>query len=212
MDNFYHDIRNKRCIIYSFGIADHYAFESDMGKLGCVVHAYDPTVELPSSPTKNVHFKKIGLGHFTGNMKVRSNNDPKNLTKPLPVTTLKDAIVRNGDFGKEITYIKVDIESAELKAIPEWIESGILKNVRQIGIELHTGQLYVDKKDRPRVTKSLLKSMLQMYDDLGFRHVSYSPNTCVGKDADSLGKRYYTFMDIVLYKPYTYEMKQEEMQ
>ena len=52
-----------------------------------------------------------------------------------------------------------------------------------------------------KVTKSLLRSLLELYE-LGFRHVSYSPNTCVGKVEDALGQRYYTFMDIVLFKPY----------
>ena len=40
-----------------------------------------------------------------------------------------------------------------------------------------------------------------MYD-LGFRHVSYSPNACVGKSQDPIGGQYYAFMDIVLFKPY----------
>ena len=66
MDNFYNDILNKKCIIYSFGISNDYHFEEEMGSLGCVVYAYDPTVSLPLSPAQNVYFKKMGLGHFIG--------------------------------------------------------------------------------------------------------------------------------------------------
>ena len=58
----------------------------------------------------------------------------------MSVIALKNAITRNGDLGKEITCLKVDVESAEIKAIPEWIKSGALKNVRQISVELHTGE------------------------------------------------------------------------
>ena len=35
------------------------------------------------------------------------------------------------DTGRNISYLKVDIEGAEIAAIPEWIQSGILDSVRQ---------------------------------------------------------------------------------
>ena len=116
------------------------------------------------------------------------------------IETLKEMIEKNGDLGKEITYLKVDIESAEIKAIPEWIQSGILQNVRQIGVELHTGKIFFDKPNRAKVAKGLLKAISQLYD-MGFRHISYDPNTCVGRSQDH-DKRYYTYVDISLYKPY----------
>ena len=201
MDNFYKDIPEQKCVIYSFGIADDFTFEREMGSLGCIVHAYDPTVNLTSYPAKNVHFKKLGLGHLKGKMKMTINYDNNRLSEPLPTTTLKDAIVSNGDLGKEITYLKIDIESSEIKAIPEWIKSGVLKNVRQIGIELHTGKVFFnDKIKQARAAKSLLRAISKLHD-LGFRHISYSPNTCVGKSQDS-GGQYYTFADIVLFRPY----------
>ena len=92
-------------------------------------------------------------------------------------------------------------EEEILKAIPEWIQSRVLENVRQIGIELHTGKVYFDRKGQTDAAKKLLKFTTELYD-LGFRHISYSPNTCVGKSQDPNGQ-YYTFIDIVLYKPYT---------
>ena len=197
MDNFYNDILNKRCIIYSFGISNDYHFEEEMGSLGCVVYAHDPTVSLPLSPAQNVYFKKVGLGHFKGKQVLFT---PNKRSEPLPITTLKDAISSNGHFGKEITYLKVDIESSEIKAIPEWIQSGVLENVRQIGMELHTGKVFFDRKGQADAAKKLLKFISQLYD-LGFRHISYSPNTCMGKSQD-INEQYFTFIDIVLYKPY----------
>ena len=200
MDNFYKDIKAKNCTIYSFGISDDYRFEKQMGSIGCTVHAFDPTIDIPSSPAKKVYFKKLGLAHFNGEMKMTITHENNKLSEPLPVTTLKDAIKANGDLDKEITYLKVDIESSEIKSIPEWIESGVLQNIRQIGIELHTGKIFFDKPNRAKAVKSLLKSISKLYD-LGFRHISYDPNTCVGKSQDHAGQ-YYTFVDIVLYKPY----------
>ena len=206
MDNFFKDIKSGSCVIYSFGISNDYSFEEKMGSIGCVVHAYDPTINLSPMPTKNVYFHKIGLSHFKGDMKVTVNYPKRGLSDPLPVTTLIDAINTNGDLGKEITYVKVDIESSEVKAIPQWIKSGILKHVRQIGIELHTGRSYFNRSGQAEAAKSLFKSISQLYD-LGFRHISYAPNLFVDKRQDHQNQ-YYTFIDIVLYKPYKLIEKQ----
>ena len=59
------------------------------------------------------------------------------------VLTLKDAIAKMGDTGKDITQLKVDIEGSELEAIHEWIQSGVLEDVHQIGIEFHTGKIFI---------------------------------------------------------------------
>ena len=55
------------------------------------------------------------------------------------MTTLAKAVESNGHANSTISYLKVDVESSEIKSIPEWLQTGALKNVRQIGIEMHTG-------------------------------------------------------------------------
>ena len=197
MDNFYSDIQNNTCLIYSFGIGVDYGFEEEMTRLGCFVHAYDPTDEMPK--LKNVKFHKIGLANFTGEMKL-FNNYNASWTNTLPVTTLKDAISSNGDLKKSITYLKVDIESAEINALSEWIESGVLDNIGQIGIELHTGSRFFDEKEIVHVVKTLMSSMSSL-QELGFRLVSYSPNKCVGKILSSM-EVYHSHVDIVLVRSY----------
>ena len=37
LDDIYRDIKNKKCLIYSFGIADDWTFEEYMASLGCKV-------------------------------------------------------------------------------------------------------------------------------------------------------------------------------
>jgi len=200
MDNFYTDIHNNSCTIYSFGIGSDYGFEEEMGRLGCMVHAYDPTHDMPK--LKNVKFHKLGLGHYTGEMKLY-NNYNHSWTKPLPVTTLKDAISNNGDLEKPITYLKVDIESAEINAMPEWIASGILDNIGQIGIELHTGRPFFDEKVMIQSAKQLITS-ISILQDLGFRLASYSPNKCIGKIWDPM-ELYHSLVDVVLVKTHIYK-------
>ncbi len=63
----------------------------------------------------------------------------------------QDVIASNGDLGKRITYLKVDVEGSELKSISEWIASGILDDVRQIGIEIHTAQDFVQGQGESNV-------------------------------------------------------------
>ena len=57
------------------------------------------------------------------------------------MTTLGDALRSNGHDESTVSYLKVDVENSEVEAIPEWISSGALENVRQIGVELHNYKL-----------------------------------------------------------------------
>ena len=47
--------------------------------------------------------------------------------------TLRDAIHEMGDSGKKISYLKVDLEGAELNSISNWIIDGLPKNIDQVG-------------------------------------------------------------------------------
>ena len=105
----------------------------------------------------------------------------------------------HGDFGKTITYLKVDVEGAELKSIREWIESGILDHVRQIGIEFHTGKDFVKESDVVPVLLRLVEDCRKLHD-LGFRLISSDLNGCAGSETDGRN-RYNPFFEIVFYKP-----------
>ncbi len=37
-----------------------------------------------------------------------------------------------GEEEKEISYLKLDVEGYEIKAMPDWPESGALNNVKQV--------------------------------------------------------------------------------
>ena len=116
------------------------------------------------------------------------------------MTTLGDAIRSNGHDKNTISYLKVDVENSEVEAIPEWISSGALENVRQIGVELHTGTGQFTSWERPGVLRQLLKSFHQLYQ-LGFRLISYAPNRCIGQGHDQDDRKFYTYANVVFYKP-----------
>jgi hypothetical protein len=149
-----------------------------------------PNVEL-------ISFSPLGLGNLNGK-KMITDNLNQNKKVLVDVVTLKESVKRMGDEGKKISYLKIDIEGSELDAVQEWIDSGILDNVDQIGIEFHTGELFLKEEKIAKKLYGLLESLKKLYI-LGFRIISYTPNNCVGKSQD-IEKRFYTFFDIVLYK------------
>ena len=60
----------------------------------------------------------------------------------------------------------MDVEGYELKAIPTWVSSGILKQIQQINLELHTGGRQLSAKEispGKKMPKYLLKFLNKSY-------------------------------------------------
>jgi len=49
------------CLIYSFGVGGSLEFEDTVDQLNCKVHAYDPTVDIPSTRGAHIRFQKLGV-------------------------------------------------------------------------------------------------------------------------------------------------------
>ena len=130
------------------------------------------------------------------------DSDHDNEKSLVQVLTLEDTIRSFGDEGKTIHYLKVDVEGHELKAIHNWLDSGILEVVQQIGLELHTGYDYIEKNQTAEVLYQILKTLKEIEDKYRFKLIDYKSNGCVGKDGDVIGQLYHTFFDIVLMKEY----------
>ena len=128
------------------------------------------------------------------------NNDyEKSLVEVL---TLEDTIKAFGDEGKTIHYLKVDVEGHELKAMHDWLDSGVLEVVQQIGLELHTGIVHIEKTQTANTLYQILKTLTEMKDMYRFKLIDYKSNGCVGRNADAIGHLYHTHFDIVLMKDY----------
>jgi hypothetical protein len=61
---------------------------------------------------------------------------------------------------KIIDYLKIDIESSEWIVLPQIIESGMLQNVRQLGVEIHLNNLM--EIDELRKSAKILRSIEKM--------------------------------------------------
>ena len=111
-------------------------------------------------------------------------------------------ILREHLVNKQACYSKVLnglLQLFSIKMCVSDFSSGILEKVDQIGIEFHTGEIFLkgDHKIADKLTE-LLDALRQLHK-LGFRIISNTPNNCVGKSQDPI-RRYYTFFDVVLYK------------
>ena len=85
-----------------------------------------------------------------------------------------------------------------MKALPQWISSGILEFVDQFGLEIHTGLMSVQKDNIVAELSTLLDVFRNLYK-IGFKMISNTNNDCVGK-SDDLNKRYLNLFEVVFYK------------
>ena len=156
MDDLQDDIENNKCLIYSFGIGKDYSFERILGRLGCRVHAFDPTVNYQPKLGKNVSFEKLGLA---------ARNDPANMLE-----SLMSILSKHGHNNSKISYLKIDIDGGEVEGLQEWFASGALNNVQQIALEYHL----LDTKS----TLTFFHAITNLYFEEDFRLISYDLNGC----------------------------------
>ncbi len=160
------------------------------------MRAFDPTseVERPKHAYHdNLYHYNIGIANGNGQYEVHIKADNPEL---INVKTLETIIKENGDDGKRITYLKSDIEGTEIACLNQWLKSGIMDLVDQLGIEMHTGTLNVNKgyiKMIFKRMKSFVKSLLAHHN---LALTSYNPNMLLEKTQDSQ-RKYYTHHDLL---------------
>jgi hypothetical protein len=169
--------------------ADDWDFEEAMADLGCTVHAYDPTVTRPENvKNPNIHFHPVGIHSENG----------QNFEGYM-FQTLDTLIKANGDENRTITYLKMDVEGAELTSLGQILKSDVLENIQQIGIEMHTGAMTINTSSIRKVLTAVINAFKVMHDQLGFRLVAYNPNGCVGTALDP-DRLYDNYHDLLFYK------------
>ncbi|XP_046380999.2 probable methyltransferase-like protein 24 [Haliotis rufescens] len=134
------------CLVYSFGIWNDFSFDDAMGRLGCEVHSFDPSIGKKShNRSDNVHFHDIGLSGTDDDMFVPTKNIYVNKTTTWKVRRLGTIKAMLGHADKHIDYLKMDVESSEWPALKDVVRSDLLSAVRQFGIEWHLFSAYPSK-------------------------------------------------------------------
>ena len=193
METLYRDLQNGTCLVYSFGLQDNWDFEVFMANLGCTVHAYDPSTywkRPENSYLANLHYHPIGIGLDDGDLPLKND---KNQEELLPVKTLKSLLKANGDWGKSISYLKMDVEGNEIWCLNQWLKSGVMQNVRQFGIEMHN--TVIEKHTLKKTFKNMVNFIASISEKYGLHLVATNPNLCQGKEFF-----YYPFHDLLFVK------------
>ncbi|XP_045164955.2 probable methyltransferase-like protein 24 [Mercenaria mercenaria] len=119
------------CLVYSFGSNFQFDFElSVIRNFKCEVHTFDP-----SHPIKNLRFPPGINFHLTGLW-----NSSKTNKYGWKMKSLDDIRRKLNHEKRVIDVLKIDVEGAEWNALPDMFQSGVLKYVKQLSIEIHVGE------------------------------------------------------------------------
>lgn len=126
-----HQIRNKRCRLYSLGLgSDDTHFEVSMANDGCEVHRFDPSV-------KSAHvLESQRLWHHRLSIDWRDRHPAVAAQKPHSNTRKLGSVLN--EFGHyKIDVLKADLESAEWKVLENLILEDVLGQIGQLLFEIH---------------------------------------------------------------------------
>ena len=120
----------------------------------------------------------------------------------IPVNTLENLIHENSDIGKNITYLKIDIEGTEFNSFENWFQTDIFKNVDQLGMEIHIHPIFynVFNVNVQKWFAQLHTYILKLGFLYGLNLVETEPNLCVGKTVDLDREIYYPYNDVLFVK------------
>jgi len=153
------DVAPRRpCLVYSLGGNDEWSFEMDVIQtFGCEMHTFDPSMpERSGRETHGAHLHALALAGADGVS-----------WRGWRLRTLTSLRRQLGHERRQIDYLKVDVEGSEWA----WLESDIesLRNVSQIGMEIHIGSKNVGHLRR-------IYAALYSIQEAGFRTVFSEPN------------------------------------
>eukprot|EP01083_Nonionella_stella_P220089 787795_1 len=130
-------IKNRNCLVYSVGISSSYEFDIQMGRYGCDVHSFDPTVDYPQNLAPNVTFHKWGLRGSNANGAATHFQSHAYGNISGEMMTLSQIMNRLGHT--KIDILRIDCEGCEWEVFAEPKTQKILCNITQILAEFHYG-------------------------------------------------------------------------
>ena len=107
------------CIVYSFGIKDDWTFEQVMEEYGCRVFAFDPSINRTDEKrTDKILYFNLGLG---------AKDEMRKDWHLQPLSVIYRRLAKEQHGQRVIDYLKLDVEMEEWKALPQILQSGMMK-------------------------------------------------------------------------------------
>ncbi|CAL4165780.1 unnamed protein product, partial [Meganyctiphanes norvegica] len=166
------------CLVYSFGVGNDITFEDTITYFkNCEVHLFDHTIGkiMQQTLVKDLHSRQhyhlLGLSDKNERMK-----NPHHEAQYLEMRTLDQIQKELGHEGRTIHYLKIDIEGAEWKALSYILQHGLLDNVQQLSMELHTNHLNDQPYETWLPTLQKYFETLRSIEAAGFKRVQYEVN------------------------------------
>ncbi|KAI9202077.1 methyltransferase domain-containing protein [Polychytrium aggregatum] len=139
------------CVVYSFGINNDFSFDDQIHLKatdhGCEVHSFDPSMGVQSHERTPGHWF-----HDAGISAVDSDNWDGGLTSANHDNT-KGWVVKtvpswmNTLSHNKINLLKIDTEYAEWGALQNLLDTGYIRQVDQLVVEVH---FWTSRKDKQR--------------------------------------------------------------
>ncbi|KAL7636348.1 UNVERIFIED_CONTAM: hypothetical protein RMT77_013107 [Armadillidium vulgare] len=150
-----HVFDSNDCVIISIGISNDWSFDDHIVKYGCKVFAFDHTIsQRKFNRSKNIFFYPYGIGK-----KDSKKGSAKIITLSKMFNIAKEALNKT---DLEISYLKIDVEGAEL-GLFEYLNKTnreILRKIKQIGMEIHPQKFLQDFKKPNRFYKEYFKDFM----------------------------------------------------
>lgn len=127
------------CLVYSFGMSHAILFDKEMEKLGCEVHSFSPSLEKIDESQKghNSTYHSIGLGSEDVDQFIPRKDTQASDQQTWKLRTLRSLIQALGHEKRTIDVLKIDMEGYEWDILDNMMDTDMLKNVRQLMLELH---------------------------------------------------------------------------
>ncbi|XP_060071264.1 uncharacterized protein LOC132551174 [Ylistrum balloti] len=132
------------CLVYSFGSADDWPFDNAMANhFGCEVHSFDPryqNTKIHDNDTSDLMPSNNRAGAVRYHSVAVWDKDTR-IRRPDGQTwtalTLKSIKRKLRHLNRQIDVLRIDIDSSEWKVLPSLISTGLLREVKQLFLELH---------------------------------------------------------------------------
>ncbi|XP_060580846.1 probable methyltransferase-like protein 24 [Ruditapes philippinarum] len=134
------------CIVYSFGSKLDFAFETaTWNSFKCQIHTFDPSIAVDSKDIPyyiNYHLLGLSGRDFIQEQPEVWRQHDRPLERVWRMQRLSTILKQLSHTDKEIDILKIDIEGFEWETMSDIIQSGALKNVKQLCLEVHFGFSY----------------------------------------------------------------------